>query len=295
MGFAGLSLTQNRPDTISSVTLPRRQFFYASPNDWRDEVLYFLLPDRFSDGQEGTRKLLDPSRPGDFQPAGFRWDSWAESGGGRYQGGTLKGLTSQLGYIASLGATALWVGPVFKQRPNRNDYHGYAIHDYLDVDPRLGTRQDLVDFVSAAHTRKMRVLLDIVVNHTGNWMYANGQDQPPYLPWPQFYQKGPWRDRMDNPTPSINTPDDGVWPKELWDDNCYTRAGEGSPSSANIDDPHAEYRRTDFVGSRDINYDQPGVLDNLARCYKYWIALTDCDGFRIDALKHVDQESGRNF
>jgi len=54
-------------------------------------------------------------------------------------------------------------------------------------------------------------------------------------------------------------------------------------------------RRTDFVGDRDINYDGTTALDDITRCYKYWIALTDCDGFRVDTLKHVDEETGRNF
>jgi len=54
-------------------------------------------------------------------------------------------------------------------------------------------------------------------------------------------------------------------------------------------------RRTDFVGDRDINYDGTTALDDITQCYKYWIALTDCDGFRVDTLKHVDQETGRNF
>src|SRR6185436_14855120 len=53
--------------------------------------------------------------------------------------------------------------------------------------------------------------------------------------------------------------------------------------------------RTDFVGNRDVNYDDTRALDDVARCYKYWIALTDCDGFRLDTLKHVDQATGRNF
>ena len=78
-------------------------------------------------------------------------------------------------------------------------------------------------------------------------------------------------------------------------DDCYTRAGEGNLGAGDIDDPHAEFRRTDFVGDRDINYDGTNALSDIARCYKYWIALTDCDGFRIDTLKHVDEETGRNF
>src|SRR5881275_569420 len=88
-----------------------------------------------------------------------------------------------------------------------------------------------------------------------------------------------------------------------------TASGQGSCSATNITaaparaisgqatstTPHAEMRRTDFVGDRDINYDGTTALDDITRCYKYWIALTDCDGFRVDTLKHVDEETGRNF
>jgi glycosidase len=296
MSFADTILAAARPDAINTVALPRRTAYYGSPSDWRDEIIYFLLPDRFSDGQEATRPLLDRNNPQARRPPGFQWDQWAASGGGRFQGGTLKGVASKLDYIKALGATTLWVGPVFKQRTHWDSYHGYAIQDFLEIDPRFGDRRDLVRLVSEAHQRDMRVLLDIVFNHTSNnWVYANGRDQPPYLPWPQFYEKGKWRDRQGGLTSSIQSADDGVWPRELQRDDYYTRAGEGDLGAGTIDDPHAEFRRTDFVGDRDVNYDGTRALNDLSRCYKYWIALTDCDGLRVDTLKHVDEETGRNF
>jgi glycosidase len=296
MGFVETTLSTGRPDSVSVVQLPRRAAYLPSPADWRDEVIYFLLPDRFSDGGEGARPLVDPKNPRANRPAGLQWSDWAASGGGRFQGGTIKGLTSKLDYIKGLGATTLWVGPVWKQRTHFDSYHGYAIQDFLEVDPRFGTRQDLVDLVSEAHRRGMRVLLDVIFNHTSNnWIYANGQDQPAFKPWPDFYPKGQWRSRTGAFTTTIQGPDDGVFPTELQQDNYYTRAGEGNLGAGNIDDPHAEFRRTDFVGDRDINYDGSGALNDVARCYKYWIALTDCDGFRIDTLKHVDEDTGRNF
>ena len=62
-----------------------------------------------------------------------------------------------------------------------------------------------------------------------------------------------------------------------------------------MDDPHAENKRTDFETLRDFALDTPGVLARLVRSFQHWIALTDCDGFRIDTLKHVSFEEGRNF
>src|SRR5207245_2086568 len=95
------------------------------------------------------------------------------SGGGRFQGGTLSGITSKLDYLNGLGVTTLWVGPTFKQRTHFDSYHGYAIQDFLDIDPRFGNRQDMVQLVAEAHKRGIRILLDVVFNHTGNnWIYA---------------------------------------------------------------------------------------------------------------------------
>jgi glycosidase len=82
------------------------------------------------------------------------------------------------------------VGPAFKQRGHLNTFHGYAIQDFLEVDSRFGTRADVVALVDAAHRKDMRVILDIVFNHSGcNWLYANGQRQPPFLPFPSFIRK----------------------------------------------------------------------------------------------------------
>jgi hypothetical protein len=98
MTFADNLLTQNRPDSIhKEVSLPRCQRCHPSPADWRDEVLYFLLEDRFSDGWERTHPLLDRSNLAAARPSLpngglWRWNRWVESGTGRWQGGTLQDI-----------------------------------------------------------------------------------------------------------------------------------------------------------------------------------------------------------
>ena len=119
---------------VALIELPRREFYFTSPADWRDEVLYFLLPDRFSDGKEAGRPLLDVNQRLNARPAGFRFDDWAKSGGSRYQGGTIAAISSKLQYLQDLGITTLWIGPVFKQRTHWDDYHGYAIQDFLAIE-----------------------------------------------------------------------------------------------------------------------------------------------------------------
>jgi glycosidase len=304
MSFADDLLVGPRPERIRDVVLPTRGHGHPSPGDWHDEVIYFLLPDRFSDGGEARRPLLDRRnleaarrRPGGVP---WRWDHWAQSGATRWQGGTLAGVASKLDYLQALGVSILWLGPVFKQRRHGNTYHGYAIQDFLDVDPRFGSRRDLAALVRAAHDRGLRVLLDVIFNHSGtNWNYPadapGGPHRPRYRPWPGQYPFGSWLDAADRPTAAIAGPDDGVWPREFQHPDCYTRAGCGSLDRDPVDDPRAEHKRTDFHALRDFDVERPDVLDDLVRCYQYWIALTDCDGFRIDTLKHVSLEAGRRF
>lgn len=302
MSFADQLLAHDRPDSIrQDVELPNRQSYFASSADWRNEVLYFLLLDRFSDGQEGSRTLLDRTNLTAGRPASpngeiWRWDRWAESGADRWQGGNLAGVTSKLDYLQHLGVTAIWLSPIFKQRAHLDTYHGYGIQDFLEVDPHFGTRQELVDLVSAAHALGIRIILDIIFNHSGcNWLYPNGEWQPPYKQFPDNYDFGNWLNESGEPIAAIHGQGQGVWPLELQNSQHYTRAGCGDLGAGDINEPNAEHKRTDFLTLRDFNLSASGSLNDLARCYKYWIALTDCDGFRIDTLKHVSPEEARNF
>jgi hypothetical protein len=75
--FVTATLGAKRPAAVRELTLPRRAHYHPSPGDWRDEVIYFLLPNRFSDGQEASRPLLDTANLATFRPASFRWNRWA--------------------------------------------------------------------------------------------------------------------------------------------------------------------------------------------------------------------------
>ena len=161
-----------------------RRTFTPSPAAWEDQVLYFLLLDRFSDGKEkdGYRDIADHPVPTGATPL-YRpedsgrvdYDTWLRAGGG-WQGGTLKGLKSKLGYLRRLGITALWVSPIFRQVAFEPSYHGYGIQNFLDVDPHFGTREEFRDFVRAAHEQGIYVILDIIAHHTGN-VFAYAPDR----------------------------------------------------------------------------------------------------------------------
>jgi glycosidase len=301
--FAQSLLSQSRPASVRDVVLPRRQRYYPSPVRWRDEIIYFLLVDRFSDGRDAGRPLLDRSNLAAARRAGqdgqpWRWDRWWPSGSDRWQGGNLRGIASRLDYLQGLGVTTVWLSPVLKQRGHLDTYHGYGAQDFLDVDPRMGTREDLVGLVDAAHARSLRVILDIIFNHSGsNWLYPpdtpGGEYKPQYTA--SQWRFGSWRGADGAAVDGIARDEDGVWPTELQRPERYTRAGSGSLGAGEIDDPHAEHKRSDFEDLRDFALDAPDLLSDLARCYQHWIALADVDGYRIDTLKHVDFEDARAF
>jgi hypothetical protein len=287
---------------------PARDTYRESPADWRDEVFYFLLPDRFSDGKEGARTLLsaDLTSSGGraavaaARGASWNWHHWCVSGATRFQGGTVFGIQHQLDYLANLGVTAIWIAPIFRQRVEGNDYHGYGVQNFLDVDARFGSRQDLVNLVDAAHQRNLHVILDVIFNHSGcNWLYdANAGDpfKPPYLPSGAY---DPVWSRSGFGTPIFPPfdpagPDDYVYPTDLRGPGHYMRAGKGDLGRGDISEGHAEHKRTDFESLRKFNL-WSGALDHLIWVCNYWMALADIDGVRIDTLKHVTFQQARDF
>jgi glycosidase len=148
--------------------------------DWSDSVIYFVLIDRFADG--------DPANNLDHQPGNP----------GGWHGGDLRGLREQLDEIASLGATAIWINPVQRQidaglpvnaMPEAGvrdwfehwGFHGYWIDDFYAMEPRFGTEEELRALVAAAHERGIKVLLDVVYNHAGYG--AKYETDPRYAGW----------------------------------------------------------------------------------------------------------------
>ena len=149
----------------------------AEAQDYRarlpeDEVIYFLLPDRFENGDTSND---EGGLRGDRLATGFD-----PTNKGFFHGGDLKGLTKRLDYIQGLGATAVWLSPIFKNKPVQGPkgqesagYHGYWVTDFTRVDPHLGTDADFKAFVDAAHARGMKVYMDIIANHTADVLYPN--------------------------------------------------------------------------------------------------------------------------
>lgn len=125
--------------------------------DWRDEIIYFAMIDRFSDGNPDNNQTVDLENPLAFH------------------GGDLVGLAQRIDYLAELGVTALWITPVVRQVETPieaeglpfHGHHGYWAESFTELDPRYGTEDDLRNLVDTAHRHGIRVILDVVYNHIG--------------------------------------------------------------------------------------------------------------------------------
>lgn len=161
--LAGACATQPPIDTRSVTPA---QVSITPQRDWSDAILYFVLLDRFADGDGGNNANLERRNPGGWH------------------GGDLRGLTAQLDEIADLGATAIWINPIVQQiraplwaggPPGSQwqdgfehwPFHGYWADDFGRLDPHFGSEADLKALVDAAHARGIKVLLDVVYNHVG--------------------------------------------------------------------------------------------------------------------------------
>jgi len=260
------------PHSISVLNFTPTQTLHPSPVDWRDQFIYFLLVDRFDDNQ-----------PHPAYQAGTSGSGSDPNQGRLFQGGTIKGITRRLDYIQELGCTTIWLSPIFKNRIDKLDsYHGYGVQDFLKVDPRFGTLEDLQELTSEAHARGMYVIQDVIFNHAGDvWAYPG--EFPYYYFQGQRFPFGHWREH--DPRASLQR-DDGVWPQELQDPEVFKRKGEIRNWA---DDRQA--LDGDFLSLKELDLQQPKVLDTLIQAYKSWIVNADIDGFRIDTVKHMEHSA----
>jgi neopullulanase len=279
-----------------------------------DEVIYFLLPDRF---ENGDVKNDTGGIKGDRLTHGF--DPTAK---GFYHGGDLKGLTKRLDYIQSLGATAIWLAPIFKNKAVQGKpgdesagYHGYWVTDFTTVDPHLGTDADFKALVDAAHGRGMKVYMDIIANHTA--------DVIQYKECPTSSCK--YRSRADYPYSgraadgaainpgfqgdAVQTPENFA---KLVDMNyAYTpvvpKGEEKIKVPAWLNDIRWYHNRGDstfrgenstmgdFVGLDGVMTENPRVIAGFIDIYGDWIDRFGVDGFRVDTAKHVNPEFWQAF
>ena len=226
------------------------------------DLIYFVMPDRYKDGDKKNN-----------DNGGFNTSLTAF-----WHGGDLKGLTGTcepgddgLARIKSLGFTAVWLTPVVTQQEAigaGSGYHGYWGTDFLNVDPHLGTNADMLDFSNCAKKLGLKIILDVVTNHTGDVIKYLGNEA--YLPAESKNLKNPaWLNDMRN---YHNVGDVG----RCWGAGNCTKLG-------------------DFYGLDDLATEKPVVYKGWADVYGKWISKYGIAGFRVDTARHVDDNFFKNW
>ena len=246
--------------------------------DWRDQVLYFVMTDRYADGDpRNNDQGAGEYRPGD--------DS-------RYQGGDFAGLLQRLDYIRGLGVTGLWITPPVANQwldpaGTGAGYHGYWASHFMQVDPHLGSLDDYRRLADALHRRGMTLVQDIVVNHTGNY-FGYGPDRTAadptrgYLP----HAGTPPVPRPSQPPFHLNDPRDPA----------ARRAGiyHWTPDVRDYNDAVQE-QTYQMSGLDDLATGNPLVRRALRRSYGHWIREVGVDAFRVDTAFYVPPDFFADF
>ena len=215
------------------------------------DLLYLLMPDRFANGNTANDDDATLNHP---------VKSDRENPNGRH-GGDIEGITKHLGYIDSLGVTAIWLTPVLENDMPGGSYHGYATTNYYKIDPRFGTNDDYCNMIAEAHKRGLKVVMDMIFNHSGvchKWM----TDMP----------SKDWYNHTDG---SVLT--------------NFRLSTANDPYRSDYD-----YDRTTngwFVPAMpDLNQRNPHLLRYLTQSSIWWIEYAGIDGIRMDTHPYADPE-----
>ena len=280
-----------------------------------DEVIYFVLPDRFENGDAANDK---GRLTGDRLKTGY--DPAAK---GFYHGGDLAGLTRRLDYIQGLGATAIWFAPIFKNKPVQGPkgdesagYHGYWVTDFTQVDPHFGSNAEFKAFVDAAHARGMKVYMDIITNHTADVIrYKEGEAEGfryrSLADYPYSRHGGVEGTPINPGFAGDHHPGATNWARLTDPSFAYTpvvpKGEERVKVPAWLNDPIHYHNRGnsdwvgesalygDFAGLDDLATENPKVVQGFIDIYGSWIDEFGIDGFRIDTAKHVNPEFWQAF
>ena len=253
--------------------------------DFRNESIYFTITTRFYDGDMSNNvKCWDGRNNASNDPA------WR---------GDFKGLIDKMDYIKALGFTAIWITPVVRNASGY-DYHGYHALNLDEVDERyLSTDVDFQDVINEAHKRDMKIVLDVVFNHTGNFGEENI--------FPMFYKEGDLSSvnclkmHEDSPLPSSYFSMDG---NRQYDERIAAMKNTRNDGS----DPNYIYHHYgnfswETFGEQvaqiagdcvDLNTENPIVAEYITRCYGDFIRM-GVDAFRIDTMKHVSRLTLNNY
>ncbi|MFW7377184.1 MAG: alpha-amylase family glycosyl hydrolase [Oligoflexus sp.] len=286
-----------------------------------DDVFYFIMVDRFANGDPKNDKGFDQRRfdQKDSHRDIMRHGYWPENEG-FYHGGDFKGITQNLDYLDDLGITALWLSPIMKNQPvqgmgqleqHSSGYHGYWITDFTTVDPHFGTEEEFKELVDEAHKRGIKVFMDVITNHTADINSYRECDDCPYRSREDYPYSRERKGKQLNPGFQ-----DGDFSEEnfakLADPNYaytpYVRSNPGAikkpewlneliyyHNRGNTTFSGESSEKGDFFGLDDLFTEHPRVVSGMIEIYQDWIRKYKIDGFRVDTVKHVNIEFWQEF
>ena len=273
------SALPNDPNLVLDSTYglnprPVGHVYFPSPTDWRDINIYQIFTDRFADGDAANNTT---------SAMGINRSSWFVTNSGRsypfnrnfHHGGDWKGLKDNLDYLTGMGVNSVWISGVQMNAQGRDTrftpYHQYHPTDFFNVDPSQGTFQELKDLIDACHARGIYVILDVVINHTAdlNGLFGNNSND----------DNGYWAN-------GNNT--FGWWGTRRHAYPFNELIHFHNNGTINNWDTWPEYLYGQFKGTDDLKTDSSHVTYWITEAFKNLIDATDCDGFRVDAIKHVE-------
>lgn len=298
------------PESEGILMLEEAKQYQEAPFSWDNANVYFLLTDRFNNGDKSNDHSYGRKSDGKDEV-------------GTWHGGDFKGITDKLDYIKSIGANAIWVTPIVEQVHGFIGggaegsfpfyaYHGYWALDFTKIDKNLGSEEDFQRFIDEAHKRGIRVLVDVVINHSGYATLKDLQDlnlqelavDPSTLPddWSDYKPRGRFG-TWGSVNGSINYKTK-AWNK--WWGPDWVRAGlpgydepgvdEVTGTVGGLPDFKTEQRKPVqlpyFLKNKSdtnaVELENASIVDYLVSWHTYYVRKFGVDGFRCDTVKHAD-------
>ena len=243
------------------------------------DVLYLIMPDRFANGN----------------PDNDEWEEFKvnRGNGGAHHGGDLQGIKDHLEYIDNLGVTAIWLNPVQYNRSNAS--HGYAISDFYMIDPRLGSNEEYCDMIEAAHSRDIKVVMDMIFNHSGSshWWISDIPDDDWFNQNDIATKLGERQKQQAAQRTQQPAAGPGQWQRG--------QRLEGLVNTTHykwvLMDPHAPKTEKDILidgwfsgGMPDLNQRNRHLATYLIQNSIWWIEYARVDGIRMDTYPYADYD-----
>lgn len=286
-GTLTFSMKEGKKSSSFNYELRPRNKKVGAQGFTKADVLYLIMPDRFANGNPDNDV--------------YEGSTVSRTGGGRH-GGDLQGIREHLDYISDLGVTAIWLNPVQYNKGNAS--HGYAISDFYLVDPRLGSNEEYCQMIDDAHSKGIKVVMDMIFNHSGSshWWMEN-------LPTSDWYNQNEIARSMGEKS-KADAAAKAKQKKSAAPKTMEQMVEEYRRQNSNNDglvttthykwvlmDPHAPQTEKDILtdgwfvrGMPDLNQRNRHLATYLIQNSIWWIEYSRIDGIRMDTYPYADYD-----